>query len=47
MRPSALLAVFTRTHGHAALALACDDFDRDKLGARWVDWIVGASGVKT
>lgn len=29
--------------GQAALALACGDFDRNKLGARWVDWIVGVS----
>jgi len=33
--------------GQAALALARDDFDRNKLGARWVDWVVGASGERT
>ena len=33
--------------GQAALALARDDFDRNKLGARWIDWVVGASGAQT
>ena len=33
--------------GQSALALARDDFDRNKLGARWVDWVVGASGERT
>ena len=33
--------------GQAALALARDDFDRNKLGARWFDWVAGASGERT
>ena len=33
--------------GQAALALARDNFDRNKLGARWVDWVVGASGERS
>ena len=33
--------------GQAALALSCGNFDRNKLGARWVDWVVGASGERS
>jgi glycosyltransferase involved in cell wall biosynthesis len=33
--------------GQAALAVARDDFDRNKLGVCWVDWVVGASGERT
>ena len=29
--------------GHAALKLAQDSFDRKKLSACWVDWVIGAS----
>ena len=33
--------------GQAALKLARDEFDRKKLGASWVDWVVSVCGKQT
>ena len=33
--------------GQAALALARDNFDCNKLGARWVDWVADTRGERT